>query len=425
MLDVKFVYENRSLVEQAVKNKREKKANVDLVCQLYDRRRATQTRLDSTRQRLNEQTEQVAKLKRQGQDADSLIETNRTLRSEIQTMEAQMRDIDKQLEEQAIWLPNIAAPDVPIGEDNTANKIVKVQGEKRTFDFDPKPHYDIGENLGIIDFKRSGKLSGSHFILLKKTGALLERALINFMLDLHVKTHGYTEIWPPYLVTRDCMFGTGQIPKLEQDMYHLKEDDLFLIPTAEVPLTNIFMGEILHFSDLPIYLTAFTACFRREAGAYGQVTRGMKRVHQFDKVELVKFTHPDTSFDELEKLVSNAEQVLKILGLHYRVVLLCTGDMSFASTKTYDIEAWAPGIGEWLEVSSCSNFTDFQARRANIRFRDKDKKVKYVHTLNGSGIALPRTVIAILENYQQPDGTVIIPEALRPYMGDLDVINPA
>ena len=287
----------------------------------------------------------------------------------------------------------------------------------------PRSHIELAEHLDIIDFNRAAKITGSNFILYKGEGARLERALYNFMLDLHTSKHGYKEIFPPFLVNRASMTGTGQLPKLEDDMYRLKDDDLFLIPTAEVPLTNIFRDEILNEEDLPVYYTAYTACFRREAGSYGKDTRGLMRVHQFDKVEMVKFVKPESSYDELEKLVNNAETVLQLLGLPYRVILLSTGDISFAASKCYDLEAYAPGLDKWLEISSCSNFESFQARRANIKYRKKDKKVEYLHTLNGSGVALARTVIAILENYQQPDGTVLIPEVLRPYMNSKERIT--
>ena len=297
-------------------------------------------------------------------------------------------------------------------------------GKVPKFDFKPKGHIELGQNLDILDFSRSSKISGSGFCLFKGLGALLERALINFMLDLHTKEHGYKEIFPPFLVNRASMTGTGQLPKLEEDMYKLKDDDLFLIPTAEVPVTNIHRDEVLPEENLPVYYTAYTACFRREAGSYGKDTKGLMRVHQFDKVELVKFVKPETSVDELEKLLKNAEEVLKRLELPYRVLMLSTGDISFAASKCYDIEAWAPGIQKNLEVSSCSNFTDFQARRANIKYRPKDKKkLDYVHTLNGSGIAMARTIVAVIENYQQKDGSILIPEVLRPYMGDRERIT--
>jgi seryl-tRNA synthetase len=300
---------------------------------------------------------------------------------------------------------------------------VRTWGKAREFKFKPLSHIDIAQNLDIIDFNRATKITGSNFILYKGLGARLERALINFMLDLHTKKHGYTEIFPPFLVNRASMTGTGQLPKLEEDMYRLKDDDLFLIPTAEVPVTNIFRDEIIEGEKLPVYYAAYTACFRREAGTYGKDTRGLIRVHEFDKVEMVKFVPAQSSYDELEKLVNDAEEVLQLLEIPYRVVMLATQDLSFSASKCYDLEAYAPGIDKWLEVSSCSNFEAFQARRANIRYRRKeDKKVDFVHTLNGSGIALPRTVVAILENYQQEDGSVIVPEALRPYLDGKDRI---
>jgi len=322
-----------------------------------------------------------------------------------------------------LMIPNIPHPSVPVGTPDKA-QVIRTWGEPRQFDFKPLPHIDICQNLDIIDFQRATKITGSNFILFKGAGARLERALISFMLDLHTSSHGYTEIFPPFLVNRRSMIGTGQLPKLEEDMYKLKDDDLFLIPTAEVPVTNIFNDEILDEEKLPIYYTAYTACFRREAGSYGKDTKGLVRVHQFDKVEMVKFVKPETSYDEHEKLLNNAEAVLQILGLPYRVITLSTQDISFACSKCYDIEAYAPGMDKWLEVSSCSNFESFQARRANIRFRRKDtKKVEFVHTLNGSGVALARTVVAILENYQQKDGSVVIPECLRRYFDGAEKIS--
>jgi seryl-tRNA synthetase len=322
-----------------------------------------------------------------------------------------------------LTIPNIPHSSVPIG-DPSKKKIVRSWGEAPRFNFKPLTHIELSQHLDIIDFARASKITASNFVLFKGWGARLERALINFMLDLHTKKHGFTEIFPPFLVNRASMTGTGQLPKLEEDMYRLKDDDLFLIPTAEVPLTNIFQNEIINEDDLPIYYTAYTACFRREAGSYGKDTKGLIRVHQFDKVELVKFVDPESSYEELEKLVSNAEEVLKLLGLPYRVVMLASEDLSFSASKCYDLEAYAAGIDKWLEVSSCSNFEGFQAHRANIRFRKKDtKKLDFVHTLNGSGVALARTLIAILENYQQADGTIIIPAALRPYMDGSERID--
>jgi seryl-tRNA synthetase len=320
------------------------------------------------------------------------------------------------LDKSLLVIPNIPHSSVPVG-DAFCKKTVRSWGELPKFDFKPASHIELSQHLDIIDFGRAAKITGSNFILYKGWGARLERALINFMLDLHIKKHGYTEVFPPFLVNRQSMTGTGQLPKLEEDMYRLKDDDLFLIPTAEVPVTNIFRDEILNEDDLPIYYTAYTACFRREAGSYGKDTKGLIRVHQFDKVELVKFVKPENSYNELEKLVLDAEDVLQLLGLPYRVAMLATGDLSFAASICYDLEAYAAGIDLWLEVSSCSNFESFQAKRANIKFRRKDtKKLDFVHTLNGSGIALARTVVAILENYQQKDGSVVIPQALRPYL---------
>jgi seryl-tRNA synthetase len=337
----------------------------------------------------------------------------------IDTLEDELKGIDAQLDNLLLNIPNIPHSSIPVG-DASKKDVVRAWGDAPRFDFEPVTHIELAQHLDIIDFGRAAKITGSNFILFKGWGARLERALFNFMLDLHTKKHGYTEVFPPFLVNRASMTGTGQLPKLEEDMYRLKDDDLFLIPTAEVPVTNIFRDEVLDEEDLPVYYTAYTACFRREAGSYGKDTKGLTRVHQFDKVEMVKFVKPENSYEELEKLVGDAEEVLQLLGLAYRVVMLSTEDLSFAASKCYDLEAYAAGIDNWLEVSSCSNFESFQARRANIRFRrkmqDGRRLTEYVHTLNGSGIALARTVIAILENYQQKDGSIIIPECLRPYL---------
>ena len=337
-----------------------------------------------------------------------------------------MEESNKKFKDFVYNIPNIPHKSVKIGLEAEANRVIRDWGKPPKSDFEPKTYLKIGEMLDILDFGRAAKISGTGFALYKGLGARLERALLNFMLDLHTKKHGYTEIFPPFLVNRRSMIGTGQLPKLEEDMYKLKDDDLFLIPTAEVPVTNIHANEILDESKLPICYTAYTACFRREAGSYGKDTKGLMRVHQFNKVELVKFVKPEESYDELEKLLNNAEAVVQALELPYRVIELCTGDLSFAASKCYDIELWAPGVKKWLEVSSCSNFTDFQARRANIKFKSKgEEKPKYVHTLNGSGVALARLVIAILEIHQTKDGSVNIPEALRPYMDGLNVIKSA
>jgi seryl-tRNA synthetase len=431
MLDPKFIVENRDRVKQAVTHKREKRANVDLICELYDQRKKLQQQLDTLLHERKKLSEEVGRLKREKKSDPALEQKARETGDRAAAVEKEMRDVDAKLEPELHWVPNLPHESVPVAEDASGNKVARTWGERRKLAFKPKPHWEIGAALGIIDEERATKLTGSGWLLLKGHGALLERALIAFMLDMHIKEHGYTEIWPAVLVNRASMFGTGQVPKLEEDMYRLKDEDLFLIPTAEVPVTNLYRDEVLKPGDLPIYHTAYTTCFRREAGAYGRDTRGIMRIHQFDKVEMVKWAHPDKSWEELESLTKNAEDVLQRLGLEYRVVALSTGDMSFASAKTYDLEAWAPGSfaadgtqGRWLEVSSCSNFTDFQARRLNTRFRDADGRMKHVHTLNGSGIALPRTVIAILENFQNEDGSVTIPEAIRGYMGGVEKLTP-
>ena len=413
MLDAKFIAENRDLVKRAAAHKHEKRADVDLIAELNDQRKKLQTELDGA----NHESKKISEEYRTSADKAALGKRGSDVKERIKGLEAQMREIEGKLREALLWVPNIPHESVPVGEDAAANRIEKTWGDPKKFPFKAKPHWETGAKLGILDEERAAKLSGSNWLLLKGAGARLERALISFFLDVHTREHGYTEIWPPYLVNRASMLGTGQLPKLEEDMYRLKDDDLFLIPTAEVPVTNLHRDEMLAAKDLPIKYTAYTACFRREAGAYGKDTRGMVRIHQFDKVEMVRFAPPDQSWTHLEELTRNAETLLERLGLPYRRVVLSTGDLSFASAKTFDLEAWSPGVERWLEVSSCSNFTDFQARRMNCRFRDADGKVKFVHTLNGSGLALPRIVIAILENYQREDGSVEIPEALHPYMG--------
>ena len=413
MLDPKFIAENRELVKRAAALKHEKRADVDAIVELNDLRRKTQTELDTA----NHESRKISEEYRTSTDKAALGKRGVEVKERVKALEGDLRGVEARLREALQWVPNVPHESVPVGEDAPANKVEKTWGERRTFAFKPKPHWEIGSKLGILDEERAAKLSGSNWLLLKGAGARLERALISFFLDVHTREHGYTEIWPPYLVNRASMFGTGQLPKLEEDMYRLKDDELFLIPTAEVPVTNLHRDETLAAKDLPIRYTAYTACFRREAGAYGKDTRGMVRIHQFDKVEMVRLVHPDQSWTHLEELTRNAETLLERLGLEYRRVLLSTGDMSFASAKTFDLEAWAPGVDRWLEVSSCSNFTDFQARRMNCRFRDADGKVKFVHTLNGSGLALPRIVISILENYQREDGSVQVPEVLHPYLG--------
>ena len=417
MLDLKFIRQNPDLVKQAVKNKNEK-ADIDRLLQLDEERRQLIQEAEELKRLKNEVSAQINQLKKQKQDASDKIAEMRKVAERIKSLDEKLRQIQSAIQEILIWVPNIPDPSVPIGPDESANQEVRRWGEIETADFELKTHWELADALDLIDFQRGSKLSGSNFVIFKGMGARLERALINFFLDYHTQKHGYKEVAPPFMVRRDVMFGTGQIPKLEDDMYRIEQDDLFLIPTAEVPVTNLHKDEILRGEDLPLYYTAYTPCFRREAGSYGRDTRGLIRIHQFDKVELVKFVTPETSWEEHEKLLHDAEEMLQLLGLPYRVLNLATGDLSFAAAKCYDLEVWAQGVGKWLEVSSVSNFLDFQARRANIRFRrTPDSRPEFVHTLNGSGLALPRTVIAILENYQTDEGTVVVPEVLREYVG--------
>ncbi len=425
MLDLKFIRENIDLVRDAIK-KRNLNLDLNNFIEMDDKRRKVLFELEDLRARKNKANDEITALLKEKKDPKEKIASMKEIAARIDTLEKEVKEYDSIVNRMLLTIPNIPHASIPVG-DASVNKIVRSWGEPKKI-HNARSHIELAEHLDIIDFTRGTKLAASNFILYKGDGARLERALYNFMLDLHTSKHGYKEIFPPFLVNRASMTGTGQLPKLEEDMYRLKDDDLFLIPTAEVPVTNIFRDEILNEEDLPIYYTAYTACFRREAGSYGKDTRGLIRVHQFDKVEMVKFVTPDSSYDELEKLVQNAETVLQLLGLPYRVVMLSSGDISFAASKCYDLEAYAPGIDKWLEVSSCSNFESFQARRANIKFRRKTQDAKrttteYVHTLNGSGVALPRTMVAILENYQQPDGTVVIPEVLRPYFNGKDRIT--
>jgi seryl-tRNA synthetase len=421
MLDLNFVRDNLALVEEKLRQRGMNPADVlkDFASIDAERRQAI-TQNETLQARRNRASEEIAKLKKSGQDATALIQETKELREQIQVSEKKAAESEARLREILTALPNMPHATVPVGTSAEDNVEVRRWGTPPQFDFKPKPHWELGENLGVLDLERAVKLTGARFAVYWDLGARLERALANFMLDLHTGEHGYTEVLPPYLVNSESMYGTGQLPKFAQDLFRVPhgEKDLWLIPTAEVPVTNLYRDEILDAARLPISLTAYTPCFRSEAGSYGKDVRGIIRQHQFQKVELVKFAHPDNSYDELEKLTRNAETVLQKLGIHYRVVALSTGDIGPSSAKTYDIEVWLPGQGLFREISSCSNFEAFQARRANIRFRPEGKsKTEFVHTLNGSGLAVGRTWVAIVENYQQPDGTVLIPEALRRYMG--------
>ncbi len=379
-------------------------------------RRSTIARGEALKAQKNAASQEIATLKKNKQDASTQIDAMKRVGDEIKELDDKLASIEDELKALELYFPNVPHESVPVGSDESANRVERHWGTKPSFDFTPKDHADLGEQLGIIEFERATKITGTRFSILYGAGAKLSRALMNFMLDVHER-QGYTEVLPPFIVNADSMRGTGQLPKFAEDLFRLQhEKELYLIPTAEVPVTNIYRDEILDGAQLPIRFTAYTPCFRSEAGSYGKDTRGLIRQHQFEKVELVKFTAPEQSWDELEKLVADAEEILQLLGLHYRVVTLSTGDMSFASAKTYDIEVWLPGQETYREISSCSNFTDFQARRANIRYRGGDKKTAFVHTLNGSGLPLGRTLVAVLENYQQADGSVIVPDALRPYM---------
>jgi len=420
MYSAKFVRENLEILKKASELKG-MKVNWEELESLDNERRRLISFAEERRRWQKDLTGKIAERKDKDSTLQDMISQARKYSDEIREAEAQLKEIETKFGNIVASIPNIPHPSVPAGKDSSENVIVRKWGDVIEKNFDVLPHWEIGEKIDILDFPRGAKITGSFFPVFKGNGAALVRALINFMIDLH-KKNGFTEVWVPALVNRDSMFSTGQLPKLEKDMYHLDEEDYFLIPTAEVPVTNLHRDEVIPGEKLPIYYVAYTPCFRREAGAYGKDTKGLIRLHQFDKVELVKFVHPDTSYYELETLVAEAEKILQALYLPYRVVMLCTGDLSFAASKCYDIELWAPGIKKWLEVSSCSNFEAFQARRAGIKFRDRKGKTEYVHTLNGSGVALPRLIISILENYQQPDGSVVIPEILRPYTG-IDVIK--
>lgn len=424
MLDLKFVRENLDVV-QANLDHRHTEGKLDDYAKLYDERKEIIQEVEQLKAHRNAVSDEIAQLKRNKESADDKIAEMKKVGNQIADLDNRGRDVETKLRDIALRLPNMCDPSVPVGNDENDNPEMRKWSTPRQFDFPIQAHWDLGESLDILDFERATKESGARFTIYKGFGARMERALINFMLDLHCDKQGYTEMMTPYMVTADTLTGTGQLPKFAEDMYKVEGQDYFLIPTAEVTLTNYHSGEILKEEALPKYYTAFTACFRSEAGSAGRDTRGLIRQHQFNKVEMVKIAHPDHSWDELEKLTDNAEEVLRLLELPHRVITLCTGDLGFGSAKTYDVEVWMPAQNTYREISSCSNMTDFQARRANIRFRRNGKgKPEFVHTLNGSGLAVGRTVAAILENYQEEDGSVRIPKVLQPYMGGLEVIKP-
>lgn len=419
MLSIQFIRQNPDVVRDALA-RRSDDAPLDEILRLDIEHRSLLQRIESLRERRNKVSKELGQMK---EKPPEMISDMRLVGEQVKSLEQESTQTSEQLTDLLLRIPNIPQDTVPIGEDETGNVVTRAWGTQRQFDFEPRPHWELGETLGIIDFERGVKLSGTRFYVLKGLGARLQRALIDFMLDLHVREHDYIETYPPFMVKQECMVGSGNLPKFADHLYHDEQEDFWFVPTAEVPLTNLYRDEIIEPGALPLYHVAHTACFRREKMSAGKDVRGIKRGHQFDKVELYKFVEPSTSNDELERMVHDAEAVAQKLNLPYRILELCTGDIGFASSKSYDIEIWAAGCGEWLEVSSCSNCLDFQARRANVRYRpEKGAKPQFVHTLNGSGLALPRIVIAVLENYQQADGTIIVPDALQSYM-DTDIIS--
>jgi len=423
MLDIKRIRDDADAVREGLKARGEETAAIDEVLDMDRARRGLLTEVESLKAKRNAVSKDIGLRKKGGEDTSAAQAEMRELGKRIAELDERTRDMNICLQDKLLRIPNVPGPGVPVGLDESANRVLRTEGELPAFDFEPQTHLELGEALGLIDLARAARMSSAGFPLFLGAGARLERALIQFMLDMHVRDHGYTEISPPILCNAASMTGTGQLPKMAEDMYCLGDDGLYLIPTAEVPVTNYYREEIIE-APLPIYLTAYTPCFRREAGAAGKDTRGLIRVHQFDKVEMVKFVEPETSYDELELLLGNAEDVLRALELPYRILELCSGDISFAAAKCYDIELWAPGQQDWLEVSSCSNFEDFQARRAGIRYHDARGKTRYVHTLNGSGVALPRLVVALLENNQQADGSIRLPPILVPYMDGVTRLGP-
>ncbi|MBE9535767.1 MAG: serine--tRNA ligase [Proteobacteria bacterium] len=423
MLDPKFLRGNWDKVAEAL-GTRGGSYNLEKARQLDEQRRDLLGEVEALKGRRNLASQEIAKLQKEKADASSIIEEMKGVSQRIKDLDPKLSEIDEKLQNILLTIPNIPHPTTPVGRSEEDNREIRLVGEKPAFAFTPKPHWELGEELGILDFERGAKITGARFTLYRAAGAQMERALINFMLDVHTSEHGYEEVLPPFIVNAETMTGTGQLPKFEEDLFKIEGLDYYLIPTAEVPVTNIFRGEILEAKELPRCFAAYTPCFRKEAGSYGKDTRGLIRQHQFNKVELVKFARPEDSYDELEKLLINAEEILKRLGLTYRVVDLCTGDIGFSAAKTYDIEVWLPGQNCYREISSCSNFEDFQARRSGIRYRpEAEKKTAYLHTINGSGLAVGRTLLAILENYQLEDGTVAVPEVLRPYMGGREKIE--
>jgi seryl-tRNA synthetase len=417
MIDIKLLRENPDFVKERLKTRDESYLKlIDRLLDIDEERRKIIKEIESLRAERNEKSKLFPILKKEGKDTTEIQQRVKQIGEIIKNLEDKLQEIENEFNNILYYIPNLPAPDVPVGKDENDNVEIRRWGEPRKFDFEPFSHYEIGERLGILDFERGSKLSGSRFTVMFKEAARLERALINFMLDVHTKQHGYTEVWTPALVKPEILFGTGQLPKFKDDLYKIEDEDLYLIPTAEVTLTNLHADEILSEEDLPKYYIAYTPCFRKEAGSHGKDVKGILRQHQFDKVELVKIVKPEDSYNELEKLVNEAEKILQLLEIPYRVVLLCTGDMGFSAAKTYDIEVWIPSQNRYREISSCSNTEDFQARRAKIRYKDKDGKNHYVHTLNGSGLAVGRTLIAIMENYQKPDGTFEIPKVLKDYL---------
>jgi seryl-tRNA synthetase len=423
MLDLKFVRENVDRVGQMLKD-RQMAMDLKPLLDLDEERRRILGQVEELKHRRNLASDEISRLKKEKQDASARIDEMREVSQEIKGLDQELSTIEQQFRDFLLLIPNKPHTSVPVGKDEKDNPVVKTWGNPPALNFEPRPHWEIGESLGILDFERAARMTGARFALYWGMGAALERALITFMLDMHTQHHGYTEVLPPFMVNSTSLLGTGQLPKFKEELFKLEGRDFFLVPTAEVPVTNIHAGEILEEEELPKLYTAFTPCFRSEAGSYGKDTRGLIRQHQFNKVEMVKFVQPEVSYDALESLLLNAEAILQALNLHYRVVTLCTGDLGFSASKTYDIEVWLPGQNTYREISSCSNFEDFQSRRANIRFRRKGQsKTELLHTLNGSGLAVGRTLVAVLENYQQEDGSVLVPPALRPYMRNLEKIQ--